>query len=105
MLHIHPAKANSASLHRGITHLIEVENQIQLAHIAEETVQDFHKEVYRFQIREFIVIGIYAGAEEETCISTVYYLVVAELDKVGLVLLVSGGDKAVDLFWFVSIRN
>ena len=54
--------------------------------------------MYCFQIRQFIVIRIDAGAEEEACIPPVDDLVVAELDKVGLVFLVSRGDEAVDLF-------
>ena len=46
---------------------------------------------------QFIVVGVDAGAEEQARIPPVDDLVVAELDKVTLVLLVARGDKAVDL--------
>ncbi len=51
----------------------------------------------RLQVGELVVVGVYAGAEEEAGVPAVYDLVVAELDKVGLVILVAGGDEAVDL--------
>jgi hypothetical protein len=53
--------------------------------------------VYSLQIRQLVVVSIDAGAEKEACISSVHDLVVAELDEVGLVLLVAGGYEAVDL--------
>lgn len=46
------------------THLVKVENQVQLTDIAEKLIQHFHEEVYRFEIGEFIVVGVYARAEE-----------------------------------------
>jgi hypothetical protein len=54
-----------------ITHLVEVEDQIQLADIAEELIQHFHEEVNRLKIREFVVVRIYARAEEEPSIPAV----------------------------------
>ena len=54
--------------------------------------------MYGFEIRQLVVIGIDAGAEEQTGISTVDDLGgTAELDEVGLVFLVSRCNKAVDL--------
>lgn len=48
------------------------------------------------EIGELIVICVDADAEEKPRVATVDDLVVAELDKVGLVLLVAGRDEAVD---------
>ncbi len=87
-----------------MTHLVEVKNQVQLAHVPEEAIQDLDEEVNCLQIRQLIVIRIHTGAEEEPCIAPVDNLVIAELNEVGLVFLVSGRDKAVDLFSFVSCR-
>lgn len=54
--------------------------------------------MYRFQICQLVVIYIDAGAEEEAGVSTIYDLGgAAKFDKVGLVFLISGCDKAVNL--------
>ena len=80
------------------THLVEVENQIQFAHVAEERIEHLHEEMYRLQICQFIVIGIHACAEEQPSVSPVHYLGhISELDEVGLVLLVARRNEAVDL--------
>jgi len=50
-----------------------------------------------FQVRQLVVVGVDAGAEEEAGVAPVDDAVCAELDEVGLVLLVAGGDEAVDL--------
>ncbi len=42
------------------------------------------------EVGELVVVGVDAGAEEEAGVAPVDDLVVAELDKVGLVLLVAG---------------
>jgi hypothetical protein len=99
-----PLKLTQSPIPRCIAHLIEVKHQVQLAHIPKEAIQDLNEEVYCFQIRQFIVVRIYAGAEEEACIPPVDDLVVAELDEVRLVFLISGSDQAVDLFYSVSYR-
>jgi hypothetical protein len=44
------------------------------------------------EVGELVVVGVDARAEEEPRIPPVDDLVVAELDEVGLVLLVAGGD-------------
>jgi hypothetical protein len=54
-----------------MTHLVEIEDQIQLADIAEELIQHLHEEVYRLKIRKFVVVRIYARAEEESSIPAV----------------------------------
>lgn len=53
--------------------------------------------MYRFQIRQLVVVGVHADAEEETGVAPVDYLQRAEFDEVGLMLLVPGSDEAVDL--------
>lgn len=53
--------------------------------------------MYRFQIRKFVIVRVYAHAKEQARISAVYDLVVAEFDEIGLVLLVARGYEAVDL--------
>jgi len=50
-----------------------------------------------FQVRQLVVVGVDAGAEEEAGVPPVDDAVRAELDEVGLVLLVAGSDEAVDL--------
>jgi hypothetical protein len=54
--------------------------------------------VYRFQIRQLVVISVHARAEEESRVSSIdYFAATAELDEVGLVFLVSWSDEAVNL--------
>jgi hypothetical protein len=54
--------------------------------------------MYRFKVRKFVVVCIYACAEEESSIPTIDDLRgAAEFDKVGLVFLITRSDKAVDL--------
>lgn len=48
------------------------------------------------EVSELVVVCVDAGAEEEAGVAAVDNLVVAEFDKVGLVLLVAGGDEAVN---------
>lgn len=48
----------------GHTHLVEIEDQIQLAYVAEELVQHFDEEMDRFEVCELIVICVDADAEE-----------------------------------------
>ncbi len=78
-------------------HLVKVEHQVQLADIPEEGVEHLDKEVDRLEVGELVVVGVDARAKEEPRVAAVDELVVAELDEVGLVFLVAGGDEAVDL--------
>lgn len=77
--------------------LVEVEDEIELADVAEEGVEHLDEEVDGLEVGELVVVCVDAGAEEEPRVAAVDDLVVAELDKVGLVLLVARGDEAVDL--------
>lgn len=85
--------------------LVEVEDQVQLADVAKEGVEDLDEEVDGLEEGELVVVGVDAGAEEEARVPPVDDLVVAELDKVGLILLVSGRYEAVDLMAVVSERE
>jgi hypothetical protein len=88
------------SFSRRSTHFVEIEHQVQLTNIPEERIQHLHEKVYSFQIRQFIIVCINARAEEEASVSAVYDLGhVAELDEVGLVLLVARGYEAMDLLY------
>lgn len=78
-------------------HLVEIKDQVQLAHVAEEGVEHLDEEVDRLEERELVVVGVDARAKEEPGVPPVDHLVVAELDEVGLVFLVPRGDEAVDL--------
>jgi hypothetical protein len=78
--------------------LVKVEDEIELAHIAEESIQHLDEKVYRLEVRQLVIVGVDACAEEEACVPPVHNLGhVAEFDKVGLVFLVAWGDEAVDL--------
>jgi hypothetical protein len=80
------------------TYLIKVKHQIQLTNIPKKRIQHLDKEMYRLQIRQLVIIRVDAGAEEEARVPPVDDLGhVAELDEVGLVFLVAGGDEAVYL--------
>ena len=78
--------------------LVEVEDEVELAHVAEEGVEHLDEEVDRLEERQLVVVGVDARAEEEPRVPPVHDLVVPELDKVGLVLLVPRRDEPVDLF-------
>ena len=79
-------------------YLVKVEHQVQFTDIAKELIQHFHKEMYRFQVCELVVVRVYTRAEEQPSIAAVDdFRGAAELDEVGLVLLVARRDEAVDL--------
>ena len=85
--------------------LVEIEYQIQLAHIAEKLIQDFDEKVDGFQVGELVVVGVDAGAEEEAGVAAVDDFAAApELDEVGLVFLVARGDEPVDLAFELDFR-
>ena len=78
-------------------YLVKVEDEIELADVAKEGIEDLDKEMDRLEIGQFVVVGVDAETKKEACVPTVDDLEVAELDKVGLVFLVPGGDEAMDL--------
>lgn len=77
--------------------LVKVEDEVELRDVAEEGVEDLDEEVDGLEVGELVVVCVDADAEEEAGVAAVDDLVVAELDKVGLVFLVAGRDEAVDL--------
>lgn len=54
---------------------MEVEDEVQLADVAEEVVQDLDKQMYALQIRQLIVGHVDAHREEQTRIPPVDHLV------------------------------
>lgn len=89
--------AGQEDLVENCVDLVKVEDQVQLADVAEEGVEDLDEEVDGFEVGQLVVVGVDAGAEEQARVPPVDDLVVAKLDKVGLVLLIAGSDEAVDL--------
>ena len=82
------------------THLVEIEHQIQLAHVPKERIQHLDEEVYGLEVRELVIVGVDAGAEEQPRVPPVDDLArLPELDEVGLVLLVARRNQAVHLRW------
>jgi hypothetical protein len=78
--------------------LVKVEDEVELADVAEEGVEDLDEEVDGLEVGQLVVVGVDAGAKEEAGVPPVHNLVVAELYKVGLVLLIARGYEAVDLY-------
>lgn len=78
-------------------YLVEVEYQIQFAHVPKERVQHLDKEMNGFQVCKLIIIRVDAGAEEQPCVPTIHDLGrIPELDEVGLVLLITRRNQTVD---------
>lgn len=84
-------------------YLVKVEDQVQLADVAEESIEDLDEEVDGLEVGQLIVVGVDARAEEEACVPTVDDLVVAKLDEVGLVFLVTRCYEPMDLI--VTVRS
>lgn len=62
---------------------MEVEHEVQLAHILKVVVQDLHKQVDGLQLEQLIVAHINAHGEEEAGIAAVDHLVCAVLQAEG----------------------
>lgn len=77
--------------------LVEVEDEVELADVAEEGVEDLDEEVDGLEVGQLVVVGVDARAEEQPRVPPVHDLVVAELDEVGLVLLVPRRHQPVHL--------
>lgn len=77
--------------------LVEIEDQIQLAHVTEKGIQNFDEEMDGLEVGELVVVCIDACAEEEAGVAAVDdFTGATELDKVGLVFLVAGSHQTVD---------
>jgi len=62
---------------------VEVEHQIQLAHIVKVFVQHFHEIMNRLEITQVVIINVHTDAEIEASIAAVHNLKVAKLEKSG----------------------
>jgi hypothetical protein len=60
-------------------YLVKIENEIELADVSKESIENLDKEVDGFEVGELVVVSIDAQAKEESCIATVHNLEVAEL--------------------------
>lgn len=61
------------------THLIEIEDQIELADIVEVLVEHLDEVVYRLQVGQVIVVHVDTDAEVQASVSSVDDLKVAKL--------------------------
>ena len=75
---------------------MEVEDEVELAHVGEVVVQDLNEEVDDLEVRELVVVDVDAQGEEEAGVAAVDELVRLVLDEVGEARL-ADRDKAVDL--------
>ena len=65
------------------SYLVEIKDEIQLAHIPKERIEHLDEEVNCLQVGKLVVVRVDAGAEEEACIAAVDNLgALAKLDKV-----------------------
>ena len=66
---------------RPATYLVEVEDEVQLAHIAEVVIQDFHKQVDALQVCQLVVSHIHAHGKVQSRIPPVDDFVCLELHQ------------------------
>ena len=71
------------------TDLVEIEHQVQLAHVVEVLVEHLDEVVYRLQVVQIVVLHVDADAEVQAGVASVDDLEVAELER-------SGGDERVN---------
>lgn len=99
-VHLHTHKHHESGSYGGrvwrTPYLVEVEHDIQLAHIRELLVEQFDKQVDGLQAQQLVRRHIDTQNEEQTRVATVDDLVRAELDEIR-VLRVAADDEAVDL--------
>jgi len=60
-------------------YLVKVEDEIQLTDISKEGIEDLDKEVNGLQVCKLVIVGIDTQTKEETGVTTVHNLEVAEL--------------------------
>lgn len=80
----------------GWTHLVKVEDNVELADVRELLIQELDEQVDRLEAQELVRRDVDAEDEEESGVAAVDDLVRPELDKVG-VLGVATDDEAMDL--------
>lgn len=90
--------AGQEDLVQNGVNFVEIEHEIELAHVPEELIEHLDEEVYGLEIGELVVGAVDADAKEEPGVSTIDYLCRAlELDEVRLVFLIARCDQAMDL--------
>ena len=67
----------------SLTNLVEVEDKVELAYVAEKVVQNLDKQVNALQVHQLIVSQVNAEGKEEACISSVDHFVRSELGQAG----------------------
>lgn len=72
--------SNNVLIQDGV-HLVKVEHQIQLAHVAEKAIQHLHKQVDALQVCQLVVGHVHAEAEEQACVPPVNDLICAKLQR------------------------
>lgn len=77
-------------------YLVEVEDEIELAHVAEVLVQDLHEGVDQFQDYQLIVALVHDGDEVQTGVTLVHDLVFLVVDEIAHLRLASD-HQLVDL--------
>ncbi len=63
-------------------HLVEVEDQVQLTHIAKVVVKYLHKQVDTLQVGKLVVCDVHTHGKEQTRIPPVYHFVGLELQTI-----------------------
>ena len=79
-----------------LVHFVKVEDEVELAHVAEVVVQDLDEEVDRLEERELVVVDVDAELEEQPGVPPVDDLVRAKLGEI-CKLWISVDDEAVNL--------
>lgn len=99
---MHGARGDGCTSWVRCTDLVEVEDKVQLADVAEVRVQDLHEEVDGLEVGEVVVVDIDTEGEEETAVAAVNKLVVTVLDEVG-VAGIAGSYNAMDLSLYLLL--
>jgi len=79
-------------------HLVEVEHQVQLAHVVKVLVEHLHKVVDGLEVVQVVVAHVHTDAKVEAGVPPVDDLEVSKLDKVG-VLLITDSDDCMHLLY------
>ena len=74
--------ASNEQLVENVVCLVEIKNDVQLAHIAEIPIQDFYEQMDLFQYNQFVVIFVDTCHKVKGCISLVDDLFVLPFDKI-----------------------
>lgn len=76
-----PWPAHSISLRSLLAYLVEVEDDVQLAHVGEVRLEQLHEKVHGLQRQQLVVVHVHPEREKEAGVSPVDELVRSELLK------------------------